>query len=67
MATRPAIIETGLAAKVPPWGTAGALPRELNTSMTSALPPMAPIGKPPPMIFPAVTRSGSSPKRAEAP
>ena len=58
---------TGFALKVPPWGTAGFPPRGSNTAITSARPPTAPTGKPPPMILPKLVRSGVMPKRPWAP
>ncbi len=52
IAARPARIVTGLAENVPPCGSAGLPLRGSNTAMMSLWPPIAPTGKPPPMILP---------------
>ena len=52
---------TGLALNVPPEAIRGPRAPGSNTSITAALPPVAPTGNPPPMILPKAVRSGSPP------
>ena len=52
---------TGLALNVPRGGMRGPRVPGSNTSITSARPPVAPMGNPPPMILPNAVRSGSPP------
>ena len=54
----PAAIATGLPESVPAWNTG---PAGMTFFMTSARPPYAPTGKPPPTILPSTVRSGVSP------
>ena len=59
--TQPAAMVMRLPLKVPEWwrwrGERGS-----KISITSARPPKAPTGRPPPMILPIVVRSGRTPK-----
>ena len=55
---RPAATATGLPDSVPAWYTG---PFGASLSMTSARPPKAPTGMPPPMTLPSVVRSGLMP------
>ena len=57
----PATMDTGLALKVPVWGTAGLPLRWSNTPMMSVRPATAPTGKPPPISLPSVVMSGTMP------
>jgi hypothetical protein len=45
-------------------GASGVPPLASNTAITSAPPPTASTGKPPPMILPRVVSSGRMPKKA---
>ena len=51
---------TGLALNAPEAMRGPRVPGS-NTSITSARPPVAPMGNPPPMILPNAVRSGSPP------
>ncbi len=52
---------TGFPLNVPPEAMRGPRVPGSKTSITAAEPPVAPIGKPPPMILPSASRSGSPP------
>ena len=59
IASNPATIVTGLALKVPPCATRVPSLVGSKTAMTSARPPNAPTGNPPPMILPNVVMSAA--------
>ena len=59
--TRPAAMVMRLPLNVPEWWRWSG-ERGSKTSITSARPPKAPTGRPPPMILPIVVRSGRTPR-----
>ncbi len=64
MAASPATMVSGLATVVPPESTAGGPVVGSSSAIRSARPPTAPMGSPPPMIFPSTVRSGVPPYRS---
>ncbi len=63
-AASPAAVAIGLPARVPAWNT---VPRGVSVSITSRRPPIAPIGRPPPITLPNAVRSGVTSYLAWAP
>jgi hypothetical protein len=61
---RPAAVATGFPDSVPAWYTG---PCGASCPITSARPPNAAAGKPPPITLPKVIRSGTTPSMPNQP